>query len=214
MTEKILILDFGSQYTQLIARAVREANVYCEIVPYHHPVQYEAGLKGIILSGSPFSVNDAGAPDVNIQEMIGHVPVLGVCYGAQLTAKRFGGLVAKSNKREYGRAIIRRQLDDLLFADVSSESQVWMSHSDSIKDLPEGFDILATTDSIPVAAFKRQKSAGCELYGVQFHPEVYHSAEGKKILQNFLVHVCHCSQDWTPAHFITDTVEALKKTDR
>ena len=211
MTEKILILDFGSQYTQLIARAVREANVYCEIVPYHHPVQYEAGLKGIILSGSPFSVNDAGAPDVNIQEMIGHVPVLGVCYGAQLTAKRFGGLVAKSNKREYGRAILRRQLDDLLFADVSSESQVWMSHSDSIKDLPEGFDILATTDSIPVAAFKRQKSAGCELYGVQFHPEVYHSAEGKKILQNFLVHVCHCSQDWTPAHFITDTVEALKK---
>ena len=211
MTEKILILDFGSQYTQLIARAVREANVYCEIVPYHHPVQYEAGLKGIILSGSPFSVNDAGAPDVNIQEMIGHVPVLGVCYGAQLTAKRFGGLVAKSNKREYGRAILRRQLDDLLFADVSSESQVWMSHSDSIKDLPEGFDILATTDSIPVAAFKRQKSAGCELYGVQFHPEVYHSAEGKKILQNFLVHVWHCSQDWTPAHFITDTVEALKK---
>lgn len=211
MTEKILILDFGSQYTQLIARAVREANVYCEIVPFHKTVVYEPGLKGIILSGSPFSVNESGAPDVDIESMVAHVPVLGVCYGAQLTAKRFGGLVAKSNKREYGRAILKRQLEDPIFADVAPESQVWMSHSDSIKDLPEGFEVLATTESIPVAAFRQKTGNGCALYGVQFHPEVYHSSEGKKILKNFLVNTCGCSQDWTPAHFITDTVNALKE---
>lgn len=211
MTEKILILDFGSQYTQLIARAVREANVYCEIIPFHKQFSYEPGLKGIILSGSPFSVNEDGAPDVDIQSMIQNVPVLGVCYGAQLTAKRFGGLVAKSNKREYGRATLQRQLDDQLFTDVAPESQVWMSHSDSIKELPEGFEILATTDSIPVAAFRKKKDDGQPLYGVQFHPEVYHSTEGKKIIKNFLVNTCGCSQDWTPAHFITDTVAALQK---
>jgi GMP synthase (glutamine-hydrolysing) len=211
MTEKILILDFGSQYTQLIARAVREANVYCEITPYHKPITYDSGLKGIILSGSPFSVNEAGAPDVNIENMIKQVPVLGVCYGAQLTAKRFGGLVAKSNKREFGRAILQRQEENFLFQDVSEQSQVWMSHSDTIKELPAGFELLATTESIPVAAFKKNGTEAKPLYGVQFHPEVYHSKEGKKILRNFLVNICGCSQDWTPAHFITDTVEALKK---
>lgn len=216
MTEKILILDFGSQYTQLIARAVREANVYCEIIPYHKTVVIEPGLKGIILSGSPFSVNEPGAPDVDIQEMISKVPVLGVCYGAQLTAKRFGGLVAKSNKREYGRAQLQRTKEDVLFQDVAPQSQVWMSHSDTIKEMPAGFELLATTDSIPVAAFRKVDAVNGQgvsnpLYGVQFHPEVYHSTEGKKILKNFLVNICGCSQDWTPAHFITDTVEALKK---
>ena len=211
MTEKILILDFGSQYTQLIARAVREANVYCEILPYHTNINFEPGLKGIILSGSPFSVNEPGAPDVNVQELVSKVPVLGVCYGAQLTAKRFGGIVAKSNKREYGRAMLQRSIDDVLLSDVSTVSQVWMSHSDTIKQLPAGFELLATTDSIPVAAFRREAGNTCALYGVQFHPEVYHSTEGKKILRNFLVNICNCSQDWTPAHFITDTVEALKK---
>jgi GMP synthase (glutamine-hydrolysing) len=211
MTEKILILDFGSQYTQLIARAVREANVYCEITPYHQNIQYEPGLKGIILSGSPFSVNEAGAPDVDIEAMVQKVPVLGVCYGAQLTAKRYGGEVAKSNKREYGRAQLRLQQKDPVFDGVSAQSQVWMSHSDTIKQLPAGFELLATTDSIPVAAFRREANKTCALYGVQFHPEVYHSTEGKKILRNFLVNICNCSQDWTPAHFITDTVEALKK---
>lgn len=211
MTEKILILDFGSQYTQLIARAVREANVYCEIIPYHKTFAFEPGLKGIILSGSPFSVNEENAPDVNIQSFIQQVPVLGVCYGAQLTAKRFGGLVAKSNKREYGRAILQRTKDDVLLKDVSTQSQVWMSHSDTIKELPEGFELLATTESIPVAAFKKNGADAKPLYGVQFHPEVYHSTEGKKILHNFLINICGCSQDWTPAHFITDTVEALKK---
>jgi len=213
MTEKILILDFGSQYTQLIARAVREANVYCEIIPFYKQFEFEPGLKGIILSGSPFSVNEEKAPDVDVQSFITKVPVLGVCYGAQLTAKRFGGIVAKSNKREYGRAILQCKIEDVLLKDVSPQSQVWMSHSDTIKQLPTGFELLADTESIPVAAFKKSVKGTSDfpLYGVQFHPEVYHSKEGKKILSNFLVNICGCSQDWTPAHFITDTVEALKK---
>lgn len=232
MTEKILILDFGSQYTQLIARAVREANVYCEIIPYQKSFEFEPGLKGIILSGSPFSVNDDKAPDVNVQAFIKEVPVLGVCYGAQLTAKRFGGKVAKSNKREYGRALLHKQRNDVLFHDVIEKSQVWMSHADTILELPKGFELLATTESIPIAAFKRSeekkprngrhsqpsrvtpdsyRDQDFPLYGLQFHPEVYHSIEGKKILHNFLVNVCGCSQDWTPAHFITDTVAQLKE---
>ncbi len=211
MTEKILILDFGSQYTQLIARAVREANVYCEIIPFHKKFDFEPGLKGIILSGSPCSVNEENAPDVDVQNFVSNVPVLGICYGAQLTAKRFGGRVEKSNKREYGRAILERKKEDVLFATVDEKSQVWMSHADTILEMPEGFELLATTESIPIAAFKKNGTEINPLYGVQFHPEVYHSKEGKKILNNFLVNICGCSQDWTPAHFITDTVEALKK---
>ncbi|MBI5373163.1 MAG: glutamine-hydrolyzing GMP synthase [Sphingobacteriales bacterium] len=211
MTEKILILDYGSQYTQLIARAVREAHVYCEIIPYHRSFAFEPGLKGIILSGSPFSVNEEKAPDTDIQELIRQVPVLGICYGAQLTAKRFGGLVAKSDKREYGRAMLQQKKEDPLFREVSPLSQVWMSHSDTIKQLPEGFELLADTESIPVAAFRKTGTETKPLYGVQFHPEVYHSTEGKKILRNFLVQTCGCSQDWTPAHFITDTVKALQQ---
>ncbi|KIC95594.1 glutamine-hydrolyzing GMP synthase [Flavihumibacter solisilvae] len=210
MTEKILILDFGSQYTQLIARAVREANVYCEITPYHKAVVFEPGLKGIILSGSPFSVNDVNAPEVEIRELIGKVPVLGVCYGAQLTAKQFGGKVEKSNKREYGRAYMQKIKENVLLNGMSENSQVWMSHGDSIKELPEGFELLAVTESIPVAAFRKNEGDGV-LYAVQFHPEVYHSIEGKKLIKNFLVEVCGCAQDWTPAHFITDTVAALKE---
>jgi len=211
MTEKILILDFGSQYTQLIARAVREANVYCEIVPYHKPVEFEPFLKGIILSGSPFSVNEEKAPDVNVEALIEKVPVLGICYGAQLTAKRFGGRVEKSDKREYGRAQLHLTKQDVLLKNVSEKSQAWMSHSDTIKELPAGFELLANTDSIPVAAFKKNGAATAVLYGVQFHPEVYHTTEGKKVINNFLINVCGCQQDWTPAHFITDSVEALKK---
>ena len=221
MTERILILDFGSQYTQLIARAVREANVYCEIIPYNIPFEFEPGLKGIILSGSPFSVNDEKAPNVNVESFIKKVPVLGLCYGAQLTAKRFGGKVANSNKREYGRALLHKQKNDVLLNDVMEKSQVWMSHADTILELPKGFELLATTESIPIAAFKMNGSQKSEtgnqnsnvrpLYGLQFHPEVYHSIEGKKILHNFLVNVCGCSQDWTAAHFITDTVAGLKE---
>ena len=222
MAEKVLILDFGSQYTQLIARAVREANVYCEIIPYHKKFDFEPGLKGIILSGSPCSVNEENAPDVNVQDFITKVPVLGICYGAQLTAKRFGGRVEKSNKREYGRALLHKQKEDVLLKDVEEKSQVWMSHADTILQMPEGFELLATTESIPIAAFmkaanrlltndSRLTTPDFPLYGVQFHPEVYHSKEGKKIINNFLVNICGCSQDWTPAHFITDTVESLKK---
>ena len=211
MSEKILILDFGSQYTQLIARAVREANVYCEIIPFNKSFEWEPGLKGIILSGSPCSVNDVNAPDVELENFIQQVPVLGICYGAQLTAKKFGGRVAKSDKREYGRAILQKKSDDRLFDNVAASSQVWMSHGDSILQLPEGFELLATTESIPVAGFKKSSGSDYPLYGVQFHPEVYHSTEGKTILKNFLVAVCGCTQDWTPAHFVSDTVAALKK---
>jgi GMP synthase (glutamine-hydrolysing) len=209
MTEKIIILDFGSQYTQLIARAVREANVYCEIIPFNKPVPSDPSVKGVILSGSPFSVNDENAPEVKVKEISDKFPVLGVCYGAQLTAKQFGGVVAKSNKREYGRAMMNKKADDSILKDISKVSQVWMSHSDSVLQLPEGFSVLADTESIPYAAFKADHSAN-PLYCLQFHPEVYHSIEGKKILQNFLVNICGCSRDWTPAHFITDTVNSLK----
>ncbi len=211
MTEKILILDFGSQYTQLIARAVREANVYCEIVPFHQPLVFDPSLKGIILSGSPFSVNDGNAPLVDVAALVAQRPVLGICYGAQLTAKCFGGRVEKSNKREYGRALLHKRQEDILLKDVTELSQVWMSHADTILELPAGFELLATTESIPVAAFRTNGQFSHPLYGLQFHPEVYHSVEGKKILRNFLVSICRCQQDWTPAHFITDTVNALKK---
>ena len=216
MTEKILILDFGSQYTQLIARAVREANVYCEIIPYHKSIDFDPSLKGIILSGSPFSVNDANAPVVDIAALHGRLPVLGVCYGAQLTAKQFGGRVANSSKREYGRALLHKQKDNVLLNDVTELSQVWMSHADTILDLPAGFEVLATTENIPYAAFVKgngtANAAGEQpLYCLQFHPEVYHSIEGKKIIRNFLVNVCGCKQDWTPAHFVSDTIAALQK---
>jgi GMP synthase (glutamine-hydrolysing) len=231
MTEKILILDFGSQYTQLIARAVREANVFCEITPFNKKIEFTPNLKGIILSGSPFSVNDKDAPDVDISFLAKHVPVLGICYGAQLTAKQFGGKVEKSNKREYGRAVLHLEKEDALLKNLIPASQVWMSHGDTILKLPKDFELLATTDNIPVAAFRmKEESTKYEvrstkleeapnsklptpnsIYGLQFHPEVYHSIEGKKILQNFLVNICGCKQDWTPAHFITDTVAALKK---
>jgi GMP synthase (glutamine-hydrolysing) len=212
MTEKILILDFGSQYTQLIARAVREANVFCEIIPFNKPVEYSPNLKGIILSGSPFSVNDKEAPEVSVDALMKNVPVLGVCYGAQLTAKQFGGKVEKSNKREYGRAVLHIEKEDALFQNLTPASQVWMSHGDTILKLPKEFELLATTESIPVAAFRHVNDPSSRpLYGLQFHPEVYHSIEGKKILHNFLINICSCKQEWTPAHFITDTVDALKE---
>ncbi len=211
MTEKILILDFGSQYTQLIARAVREANVYCEIVPFHKEIEYTEDLKGIILSGSPFSVNDPNAPIVDIKSMAAHRNVLGICYGAQLTAKFFGGRVERSEKREYGRAILQKKVEHTLLNDVPESSQVWMSHGDSILELPANAEVLATTHSIPVAAFKLQEASCFDILGMQFHPEVYHSEFGKKIIHNYLFNVCGCTGEWTPAHFITDTVEALKQ---
>ncbi|MFN8265536.1 MAG: glutamine-hydrolyzing GMP synthase [Chitinophagaceae bacterium] len=211
MTEKILILDFGSQYTQLIARAVRECNVYCEIVPFHKPIVKDEYLKGIILSGSPFSVNDPNAPHVDVGLLTKSLPVFGICYGAQLTAKQFGGRVEKSEKREYGRATLHKKVGDILFDDLSDASQVWMSHGDSILEIPEGFEITAVTDSIPVAGFRSNNKTIHPLYGLQFHPEVYHSTEGKKIIRNFLIEVCGCKADWTPASFVQETVAALKQ---
>jgi GMP synthase (glutamine-hydrolysing) len=211
MTEKILILDFGSQYTQLIARAIRELNVYCEIVPYNKSITFDNSLKGIILSVSPFSVNEPNAPALDIEGLIKQVPVLGICYGAQLTAKCFGGTVAKSDKREYGRAQLLIESNDTFLQGLDKTTQVWMSHSDSIKALPDSFELLATTESIPVAAFKKREADTKPLYGVQFHPEVYHSTQGKLLLKNFLIGICGCSQDWTAAHFITDSVAALQR---
>jgi GMP synthase (glutamine-hydrolysing) len=210
--EKIIILDFGSQYTQLIARVVREFSVFCEIIPFNKPINFDENIKGVILSGSPCSVNEANAPNVDIKSIADKVPVLGVCYGAQLTAKSFGGLVEKSDKREYGRANLNLQLTDVFLNDIPTISQVWMSHSDTIKQLPDSFSLLGTTESIPVAAFKcGDNTASHPIYGLQFHPEVYHSTEGKKIISNFLIKICNCTQSWTSAHFITETVANLKE---
>lgn len=209
--EKIIIVDFGSQYTQLIARAVREAKVYCEIIPFHKEIPYDYNTKGIILSGSPASCNEPDAPIVDVKEIATRYPTLGICYGAQLTAKQFGGVVAKSDKREYGRAhFTSEKLTDPFLNGISNPTQVWMSHSDSIKSLPEGLEVLGTTENIPVAAF-RSTSAGLKpVYGLQFHPEVYHSAEGKNLIKNFLFNTCSCSGKWTSAHFITEAVESLR----
>jgi GMP synthase (glutamine-hydrolysing) len=160
MTEKILILDFGSQYTQLIARAVREANVYCEIQPFHNAIVFDEHLKGVILSGSPASVNEDEAPNVDIQAILAKLPLLTICYGAQLSAKNFGGKVEKSNKREYGRAQLRIKKEDIIFKNIADNSQVWMSHSDSITVLPENFELLADTESIPVAGFRKIADQG------------------------------------------------------
>lgn len=209
MTERILILDFGSQFTQLIARCIREANVFCEIIPYNKPFTIDEKLKGIILSGSPFSVNDTNFLDFDVEHLHQQLPILSICYGAQLTVKKFDGTVNKSNKREYGRAYLDIVQQDILFNNVETKSQVWMSHSDSIVELPKDFQILASTNDIPVAAYKKNHS-NYPLYGLQFHPELYHSTDGKKMLFNFLVEVCNCTCDWTAKSFITETVNQLK----
>ncbi len=213
MTEKILILDFGSQYTQLIARRVRELNTYCEIVPYNKMPELDSTIKGVILSGSPFSVKEENALKLDIEAVIGQVPVLGICYGAQLIADFYGGQVQRSEKREYGKASLSKIYQNGIFLkDVSSDSQVWMSHADTIVKLPEQFELLASTDSVEVAAYRaKDKSFGAPVYCIQFHPEVYHSLDGLTILRNFVYHIAGCSGDWTPAHFIEETVESLKK---
>ena len=208
MTEKILILDFGSQYTQLIARRVRELNVYCEIHPYNKiPAQFE-GLKGVILSGSPCSVHDQDKPEVDISQF-SQVPLLGVCYGAQLMAQQEGGDVLPSDIREYGRARLT-EIDhhNALMKEVTLDSQVWMSHGDTIAKLPANYEIIASTESVNVAAYKIKEE---DRYGIQFHPEVTHSDDGKTILRNFVVHICACNQDWTSDIFVEATVESLKK---
>ena len=209
MQETILILDFGSQYTQLIARRVRELNVYCEIHPYNSFPEINKHIKGVILSGSPFSTHDKDAPTPDLSKIKSKIPMLGVCYGAQLMAKSEGGEVMPSEIREYGRA-------NLTFIDHTNElmkgmtegCQVWMSHGDTILNIPESFKNIASTDDVNIAGFKIE---GEPTYGIQFHPEVYHTTEGMTLLQNFIVSICECSQSWTPESFIETTVEELKK---
>jgi GMP synthase (glutamine-hydrolysing) len=211
MTEKILILDFGSQYTQLIARRLRELFVYCEIHPYNHIPELTEDIKGIILSGSPCSVNETDAPMVDLAALMSHSPLLGVCYGAQLLAKVYGGVVSRSDHREYGRAMMQRTGNDShLLSGLSDESQVWMSHGDTITALPAQAQVIAKTDSIPVAAFSLESEH--PVYGIQFHPEVYHSTEGLALLKNFAYGICGCAGDWTPGHFIDETVKNIQDT--
>ena len=208
MAEQILILDFGSQYTQLIARRVRELNVYCEIHPFNHYPALTSDVKGVILSGSPCSVRDASAPHPALDVFRGKVPVLGVCYGAQLLAQQCGGEVAPSTTREYGRARLSRvNGEDTLLRDLQPLSQVWMSHGDTIVKAPEQFEVIATTETVSIAAFKIRNE---KTYGIQFHPEVTHSLEGKTLVKNFVIDICGCSQNWTPDAFIDTTVAQLK----
>jgi GMP synthase (glutamine-hydrolysing) len=209
MAEQILILDFGSQYTQLIARRVRELNVYCEIHPFNKIPEITPDVKGIILSGSPCSVRDEGSPDLDLDSLRGKLPILGVCYGSQLLAHKYGGEVLPSEIREYGRANLDHiDLHYDLLKEMTHGSQVWMSHGDTIKTLPEGFEVIASTSSVKVAAFKIK---GEETYGIQFHPEVTHTTEGKNLLRNFVVQISGCSQDWTSDVFIDATVAELKQ---
>jgi GMP synthase (glutamine-hydrolysing) len=208
MSQQILILDFGSQYTQLIARRVRELNVYCEIHPFNKIPPIGPEIKGIILSGSPCSVRDASAPDVDLKGLQ-HVPVLGVCYGAQLIAHKSGGKVLPSQIREYGRARLSTvDHHSQLLKEISIDTQVWMSHSDTIASVPESFEIIAGTASVAVAAYHVR---GSNTYGIQFHPEVTHTTEGKNLLRNFVVHICGCAQDWTPDQFVESTIADLKQ---
>ncbi|MBI1220972.1 MAG: glutamine-hydrolyzing GMP synthase [Bacteroidetes bacterium] len=206
MTEKIIILDCGSQYTQLIARRVRELNVYSEIHPYNHMPELDETVKGIIISGSPYSVRDHHAPQINT-EFRGNYPVLGVCYGAQFLAQSNGGDVQASKHREYGRAALSAS-DNELFAGMKRASVVWMSHGDTITELPDNFELIASTESVQNAAFKIK---GETTYGIQFHPEVTHSEEGKILLKNFIIDICGCSGDWTPEHFIESTIKDIRE---
>jgi GMP synthase (glutamine-hydrolysing) len=208
--EKILILDFGSQYTQLIARRIRELNVYCEIYPYNHFPLPDNTVKGVILSGSPFSVRDKNAPMPDLKLIKGKIPLLGVCYGAQYLAHNFGGNVMPSNSREYGRAnLIFLNNEDELFSGVSKGTQVWMSHGDTIASIPDDFIITGSTNDVKIGAFHINDE---QTWGIQFHPEVYHTTEGLKILENFISRICRCRRDWTPESFVDLTVKNIRET--
>jgi len=208
MQEKVLIFDFGSQYTQLIARRVRELFIYCEIHPYNNPPENISSFKAVILSGSPFSVRSEDPPHPDLSAIKGKIPLLGVCYGAQYLAHFFGGKVSPSDTREYGRAHLSVvDPSTSFFKDVSQDSQVWMSHADTILNLPDGAELLASTEDVQNAAFRIKDE---ETYAIQFHPEVYHLTEGKQILENFLVHIAGVKQDWTPDSFVDSTIQELK----
>ena len=208
MQNNVLILDFGSQYTQLIARRVRELNIYCEIHPYHNIPEDLSEFKAVILSGSPFSVRAEDAPHPNLSQIKGHKPILAVCYGAQYLAHFNGGSVEPSNIREYGRAKLSMiKAEETLFEAVPEGSQVWMSHSDTIAALPEGGIRLASTADVLNAAYRIENE---ETYAIQFHPEVYHTTDGRQLLENFLTKIAGVEQSWTPAAFVDTTVQALK----
>ena len=213
MAQKVIIIDFGSQYTQLIARRVRELQIYCEIHPCNNPPKLDESITAVILSGSPYSVTQEDALQFDLETVVNRFPVLGICYGAQYISSSLGGRVESSNKREYGKASLQlANSEEPLFSSMSPESQIWMSHGDTILSVPDNFEIIAQTDSIPIAAFK--STAGAfekEIYCIQFHPEVSHSLEGKILLKNFLVDIAGCSQDWTAKHFIQTTIDDLKQ---
>jgi GMP synthase (glutamine-hydrolysing) len=209
MQEKILILDFGSQFTQLIARRVRELNIYCEIHPFNHFPEVDSSVKGIILSGSPYSVRQENPPTFDFEKFHGTLPILGVCYGAQYMAHFHGGEVLPSSTREYGRANLQYiNAANPLFRMIQPDSQVWMSHADTIATIGKNFEIIASTDTVKVAAYQ---VTGTQTYGIQFHPEVTHSTDGKQLLFNFLVDICGCKQDWTADSFVETTIAALKE---
>jgi GMP synthase (glutamine-hydrolysing) len=204
----ILILDFGSQYTQLIARRVREMNVYCEIHPWNKCPEIGDNVKGVILSGSPFSTRDQSAPKPDLSGIKGQLPLLGICFGAQFLANNYGGEVLPSTIREYGRANLSFvDHSNRLTKGMTSGSQVWMSHGDTIKTVPNNYRIIASTHDVRVAGYEIE---GEDTFGIQFHPEVYHSLEGTKLLTNFIVEICGCKQDWTPESFVDETVAELK----
>lgn len=207
--DKIIILDFGSQYTQLIARRIRELNIYCEIYPYSKKIEIDSTIKGVILSGSPFSIRDSNAPIPDMSNIKGSLPLLGICYGAQYLSHCFGGVVNPSSSREYGRArlqIIDSQND--LLKGISDNTQVWMSHADTISSLPDQTQIIASTDDVKIGAFQILNE---KTFGLQFHPEVYHTTEGKIILKNFAVGICKCQQTWTPNSFIDSSVQLIRE---
>ena len=209
MQNNVLILDFGSQYTQLIARRVRELNIYCEIHPFNKSIQNLDNYKAVILSGSPFSVRAEDAPHTDLSKIKTKKPLLGVCYGAQYLSHHYGGKVESSNTREYGRANLSEiSKNELLFKGIENGSQVWMSHSDTITKLPENAVRLASTEDVANAAYRIQ---GEDTYAIQFHPEVYHTTFGKNILENFLVKIAKIKQTWTPAAFVDTTVNELKE---
>jgi GMP synthase (glutamine-hydrolysing) len=210
MQEKIIIVDFGSQFTQLIARRVRELNIYCEIYPYNNLPEVTPDVKGVIFSGSPFSVRQEDAPQIDLSKYHLKFPLLAVCYGAQYIAQHSGGAVQPSSTREYGRANLNFvNQENKLFKGINIGSQVWMSHGDTITDIPEDFELIASTDSVKVAAYHIKDS---DTYAIQFHPEVTHSIDGKILLENFLVDICGCSQDWTSAAFVETTIADIKAT--
>ena len=206
MAEKILILDFGSQVTQLIARRIREAQVYCEIHPFNHIPEIDESVKGIILSGSPCSVRDEDSPRVDLS-LFGSLPILGICYGAQLLAHQGGGSVQASGHREYGRAHMTSVKESPLLKGLSATGQVWMSHGDTIMELPSEYELIGSTETVRVAAFAHVSKP---IFGIQFHPEVTHSTEGSILIKNFIVGICGCAQTWTSDSFVDRTVSELQ----